>query len=708
MIQYDYKIVRRDDQIGEYVPDKIPKELPNLVFIEGPNSIGKSTLLHIISLGLHGLKNSDIPVPLINKMKNLMEAIHQDLIFNFTISTNDKSLKLIAEKPNMHKRDIMLYEIRGNKKRNLTPQLFKQNYKLIYDIPFNPTDRLNSLMEHIENEQKSLGTDIRQFRMRVNEIISEIKKSDPSKLKNEQDRLKKLLKQKNDMESIIPKLEKDLDFLKKTFYFSSYSSYTLKVQNLTKEVEKLAKSITRKTKKIKKDKDQLTGIIQNTRSLLFQLKDLRDEALDLFKLVLTGKFAYLVDMWNNIDFLSTIQDCEFDENLSFCIMETEKILNNQEQNIAEKDTYKVLKFYRDLVNILETNKDLNVELPGMTQSVNEFIDDLKKIINEKRSFIIKIENIREAKKQLIEIINSRKTIDDNYLPKIDDLRDEIEELSEEKKKELKEYEKSEELNQKRKNLTILKKKKDIYEKRLHLVGNPPRSEVGIIGQGNLSDFGTYTEDKLNKYIETQTKSIEDKKAKLHKLESHIEISKSEIQKLSEIKPHKYQQYKEDLENLLNILTKLEKKINVNFKKYLEVIKEQKKGKITKDQKKYNYAVFQYLGNLLEKVYHIDRYYMIESIDLLEGVMNTKSGDIIRLGDMGTGQSQSAYLRSILETSENKVLIALFDEISHMDERSLEPIYNRLRELHANGQLLLGILVQMRTEGVRITDISEKK
>jgi len=36
------------------------------------------------------------------------------------------------------------------------------------------------------------------------------------------------------------------------------------------------------------------------------------------------------------------------------------------------------------------------------------------------------------------------------------------------------------------------------------------------------------------------------------------------------------------------------------------------------------------------------------------------------------------------------------------------INNRLRELNANGQLLLGILVQMRTDGVRISDISEKK
>ena len=77
MINYDYKIEREEDEKGgivEYIPDKIPKELPPIVYIEGPNSSGKSTLLHIISLGFYGLKNDAITPDLKDKMDNLLNS----------------------------------------------------------------------------------------------------------------------------------------------------------------------------------------------------------------------------------------------------------------------------------------------------------------------------------------------------------------------------------------------------------------------------------------------------------------------------------------------------------------------------------------------------------------------------------------------------------------------------------------------------------
>ena len=67
MIEYDYRL--EHDYANEkkvYVP-KYPKELPNLVCIEGPNSSGKSTLLHLLALGCHGLKVGLVPEPLKDK-----------------------------------------------------------------------------------------------------------------------------------------------------------------------------------------------------------------------------------------------------------------------------------------------------------------------------------------------------------------------------------------------------------------------------------------------------------------------------------------------------------------------------------------------------------------------------------------------------------------------------------------------------------------
>ena len=49
MIKVDYRIERNEgDEVNIYAPKLIPNELPNVVYIQGPNSSGKSTLLNII------------------------------------------------------------------------------------------------------------------------------------------------------------------------------------------------------------------------------------------------------------------------------------------------------------------------------------------------------------------------------------------------------------------------------------------------------------------------------------------------------------------------------------------------------------------------------------------------------------------------------------------------------------------------------------
>ena len=68
MIKYDYKIIRdEEDEIKEYRPNLIPKELPDLCYIKGPNSSGKSTLLNIIGVAFRGGNRKEINNPLEKK-----------------------------------------------------------------------------------------------------------------------------------------------------------------------------------------------------------------------------------------------------------------------------------------------------------------------------------------------------------------------------------------------------------------------------------------------------------------------------------------------------------------------------------------------------------------------------------------------------------------------------------------------------------------
>lgn len=99
MITYDY-LLERDygDEVKTFVPDKIPTALPNLVYIEGPNSSGKSTLLNIMALGFHGLKKDRLNIALKNKLSDLVNSDYQKLKFEVEITNSDGSIKLVSKK----------------------------------------------------------------------------------------------------------------------------------------------------------------------------------------------------------------------------------------------------------------------------------------------------------------------------------------------------------------------------------------------------------------------------------------------------------------------------------------------------------------------------------------------------------------------------------------------------------------------------------
>ena len=94
-----------------------------------------------------------------------------------------------------------------------------------------------------------------------------------------------------------------------------------------------------------------------------------------------------------------------------------------------------------------------------------------------------------------------------------------------------------------------------------------------------------------------------------------------------------------------------------------------------DEKKYYSEVFKYLAHKIGEFRHIDKSYKAKKVDLIKGIIITDDDLTIHLSDMGTGQSQSAYLLGLLNVKDdNRKIIALFDEIAMMDETSLKPVY----------------------------------
>ncbi|KKM03326.1 hypothetical protein LCGC14_1775570, partial [marine sediment metagenome] len=326
---------------------------------------------------------------------------------------------------------------------------------------------------------------------------------------------------------------------------------------------------------------------------------------------------------------------------------------------------------------------------------------------KKQSVITKIENVQDTIKLLEKIKEQKSYLEVNLISKLNELFKNIDKNKKEVKEEMEEFSSSIELEQKRRTFKDIQSCYENYETLYNVIGKPLYKDICEIGTGDLKEFKTFTEDRLKKYIFKEKENINNKIKEISKLESFIIILEEDIEKLSKVKPHQYQAYKSELNSILKTVQELEAKIKKEYRSYLSDIKDRKKKKkLSKAQRNYNTAIFNYLGQVIDHIYHIDTEYKLESIDLLEGIINTTDKKQIRLSDMGTGQSQSAYLKSLLTSSEDKVIIALFDEISSMDSNSLKPIYEKMRELYSDDRLFAGILVQRKDNEVSIKNLVE--
>jgi exonuclease SbcC len=210
---------------------------------------------------------------------------------------------------------------------------------------------------------------------------------------------------------------------------------------------------------------------------------------------------------------------------------------------------------------------------------------------------------------------------------------------------------------------------------------------------------SYTSATLGNDVDSRSESISD-------LEFDIKYQESELSRLRKKKPHRYQDRLTELNGLHDKCLQLEQRLSKEFAEYLSALTSQKApARPTKAATDYFDEVAKYLGRKLGSIRHIDKVYNVERIDLLKGLVHAEGGTIIRLSDMGTGQSQSAYLLGLLSTNDQRPIIALFDEIAMMDSTSLEPIFRKLNELYDSNRLLAAVMVQ-RGDEVRVEPIPD--
>lgn len=191
----------------------------------------------------------------------------------------------------------------------------------------------------------------------------------------------------------------------------------------------------------------------------------------------------------------------------------------------------------------------------------------------------------------------------------------------------------------------------------------------------------YQYDKQNE----DRKKIEDR---VRKLEIEIETEKKK-------EKSKYAEYAAEVKKLQNEIRGLLSLFNEANKKLAAI--DNKSYGIYSEEDPFFKSVWTYLGKRLKNVRHLDKEYVASEVNLIDGIITTFDNTKIRLSDMGTGQGQLSYLKGLLSADDDRMIIALFDEVSTMTDSTLGVLLKELEKLQKDGRLMVGMTVSPADE-----------
>ena len=642
------------------------------------------------------------------KMKNLLDSDYQKLTFNIEISTEDGDLILRSKKSDPDKIEISLEESReGRPFKPLSPETFNSRYNLIYDIPNNPTVRLYELTLELKEEQLRYGNKFKDFGWFLRDTLTEIAQSrDAKRLEQVRIKLKEITQKKKELESELPGLINFLDVLQKRAYANFYFYYkneSIRLEEARSEIEKKSQKLAKSGRKLDTSYRRLRKQIASLQS---DFVSRFNEATPIIDSLLSKKEKPRFKIWKDINPYATS-----DHNFNRIRTETIHYLNlfgTELDKFQSDDSLRDATLLENIIIALERFEDSQFTIPRIKLTIKELINILRLESQKNYVLVKKYENLNT----IIGVLDTLKDNAETLLKRIgefEELRAKEATFTEEYSESF--YEEQTQLRGLNRDVNNVKAKCDAYLQKC-LSKDIPRK---LLEQESFKELMKQLpqNDALEPFLSLSERQIE---AKISDLESQINEKRKEIgslgviidqytkekQRLEKQKPHKYEGSRAQLEVLLQKIESISQKLlneyNNNVKRLID--RDIEKAEIEKDESKKRYfrEVSKYLAHRIGNFKHIDESYNAKEVDLISGVIITDGDLKIHLADMGTGQSQSAYLLGLLNVKDDKrKIIALFDEIAMMDDSSLEPICEKMKGLYKSKRLLLGILVQKGNE-----------
>lgn len=704
MIKYDYKIARNEEDETKVYTPALPTELADLVYIQGPNSSGKSTLLNLVALAFYGhrLGAEELNTSLHERLINLSEAAHQKLEFTIELSNKQSNVTLVAEK----NADSKVPEVRkigkDGKSKPLSFDQFKREFRLIYDIPQDPLSRLPLLLREIKIAQYEKGQQISRLKKRIGDLIAEVRESkNPDRLEqlqksvaNLKDRLVSLSDTRSNKELEYKEL-KDFSVVKSYYDAKNDHDDTFgKIKRLETQINKYKKTEDKQSK-------ELLYELRKTSEAISTAEELHRNISKLLTALLPKSASKRLDLWNESNCsneirlgleIKTIRD-----DISFFIRTLNELLN------SEADKKQEAEFLKSLLAVVEDYKGQDFKIPGTDLNIKQFIDNLKERNSSFTKVRIKSDQINDCLSKLgklHEVITAGVKHHLDYLKIAKERGETVEQLNGDLE--------NEELNETKRKLEQLSKRLQEAKNRLIEHGydyhNDGELISSVILSENYAQYASYTTEQLLAMVQDSNLNLELLKKDEENCKREIQVDESEIKRLERLGVHKFQNYLPQLEHLFSHVQSLERTIAVTFYKMISDMIDLKFNAVSDQEMTYADEVQKFLAAKIGNIRHIDKSFKLKRVDVIAKEIITTTNKKIKFADLGTGQSQGAYIEGLLNPNDNKKIIALFDEVAMMDSKTLGPIIDKLRKMYEANRLIAGIIVQKKDDGISVQNL----
>lgn len=704
MIHINYKIERNEsDRTTTFLPNQELLAIPNLSFVEGPNSSGKSTILNLIALAFNGIKNDTISDSLKEKMKSLLDESYQTIEYSIKIETDEGTLEIQKSQGNNNRAHFM----RNGIKENVSMDNLMRQYNLIYDIPEDPTARLSQLTQTITQNQKILKERVKVLKeLTRNQLISLEQSRDEDAIAS----LEKKITMNIDLnrEQLIKNNREihETNLLKKYTYLRETTKKQSDLDKARRDLEahqKLEKNINSSGVKTAN-----TTAYKRAKKVIGSIEILSDDVISRIESHYPNQFEELKE-WKTYSFNNAIISYSISISIIEIIKDVKAKLTEKKHKI-EIGRIEIEKEHmlEAIINVLKHYSSKGLSIPGVNQSIEEYIVLLE---NERKPYTQgakEAEIINELLENINEILKDIFNSDQEFLKDLQ--KEQLKALTDPKEIDAEEYYNTLnnlKTNVEKSNREFEEYKAECIKMSIDIENKQQKESIynEIYEMSEAVNWRITSFTNLNLLIqknEQQTNSINNA---IKRREEIIIRDKNTLEDMKKREEHKYAGREKDLQSIISGCDSLLVKIN----NYSEFINRITKREFSNDPEflSYNELISNYLGQMLGEVAHIDKRYKLKKVDILKQELCTQGDKIIRFSDMGTGQSQSAYLlgKLINASSDNRKIIVLFDEIAMMDGSSLKPIKEKMIALYKQGKLAAGIMVQRNDHGIVVKEIA---